>query len=443
MSLLSSTSTDAIRLLDNVDQPPGLIVEVVHEPAKLFERKVTLNKPTSHLFGSAMRQGRRLQFVTTMPLSNYLDLTRIDRAQKGMTVEELREHKNRPKIPSQQTAIRDYLGETGCVGEKFIFPSFMINFGSEWSEEKPQAKLTILATDTEALCWPAVFEPSGEKMPSTDGAHRTQTIKDMVDKGANDEGIRALLANGVGVTIVMEADNDDAHQDFADCGKAKAIADSIVSTFDKRHIVVAAARELVKINPFLAKFVDATSPSVNLSSNSTKVWSMSAVRGALTSGIPGFKDLTAADKKKALVDHPKQVSDFLCEVVDNVDLLGKLDRGEATPAAFRKQDRGGCVILRGVGFGMLMRIYCHAMAKGFDPLKVAKKLNKVDWFVLKPDAEPEPSDADKIHGWLTTAAQPHWLRMLAVNQGTGSYRVKGTVDNIEAAFGDLQPILGL
>jgi hypothetical protein len=438
-------SIDNLRLLDTVAIPEGLIVEVTNDSSEFMAQKATLNRSSTFWFGAAMKQGERLQFLTSMPVNDYLSVVKYtDRAKRGVTVEVLRKSSNRPKIESHQRDIKNYLTETACQGEKFIFPNFMVNYGSEWNEGMPKARLILLAADEETLSWPAIFvPPSGVKMPPTDGAHRTASLAEMIEHNGDPDGIRALLANGVGVTFVMEENRDDAHQDFADCGKSKPIAGSIVATWDKRNTIVTAARALVATNKFLGQFVDATSPSVNLSQNSAKVYSMSAVRGAIPSAIPGFENKSADEKVKALTGVVPQLSAYLDQAIAGIDILHQIAIGGAQPRDFRKGDRGGCVLLRGVGFFMLMRVFRHAVANGLDPLAAAAKLNPVDWFVLNPNAPPKPTAIDDVYDWLKAEAQPKWFKMLVVNHANGTFRIKGTAQNVEAAFGLLKTEVGL
>ena len=83
------TSVDEIRILDTVDKPEGLTVTVIHDPAEFFNRPVVLNKQSNYWFGSAMKQGNRLQFLTTMPMNDFLNIVAIDQAKRGANVEEL------------------------------------------------------------------------------------------------------------------------------------------------------------------------------------------------------------------------------------------------------------------------------------------------------------------------------------------------------------------
>ncbi len=437
----SARTVNDLRLLDNVDIPDALEIEITTDAAKFMTRKATMNKSNTILFGSAFRQGNRIQFTTSMTLRDYLALAEEKRAQKGQTVEQLRLVPNRPKIESHQKDIKKYLLETACAGEKFIFPNFMLNFGAGWSEEAPKGKLTLLVSDEETLVWPAIFEPpSNARLKVADGAHRTNSGRELLDELREQEQSDALLNNAVGVSIVMEASSDQAHQDFADCAKAKPISESVRGTFDVRDIVGRFARNLVLGNDFMKVNVDATSPSVNLSSNSTKIWSMSAVRGYILNAIPNYGNMSDDEKKLVMSDF-EPLSEYVDALVENIPLLRDIAAGVAKPGEMRKQ-RGGCVLMRGAGWGFLMHARAQAIAKGIAPELMAERLGEIDWFVLKEDAPPKPLDnPERTYDWLREAAQPAWLRMTVVNVERGSYRLKGARDNIYGAFTQLTPEL--
>lgn len=431
------TFADEIRILDSIDIPEGVIVTIVRDPAQFFNRPVVLNKQSNHWFGSAMKQGNRLQFVTTMPMNDYLNIVAIDQAARGSSVEELTRHSNRPNIPTQRVAIKNYLKETAFVGDKWIFPNFMLNFGVGWTEEMPKGELIILVTDNETLAWPAIFvPPTGARMPASDGAHRSGSLADFIK--SRPEGIDTLLANGVGCTFVFESSSDMQHQDFTDLAKSKPVTESVKATWDLRNIIVKAARSLVLGNAFLHKYVDATSPSVNLSSNSSLAWSMSAVRGSLINAfcarVEDFDKLTKADKTKLLEGAPTNIGAFFDHLVERVPIFQQLINGSATPAVFRKQ-LGGCVLMRGAGFGILMRAYRYATENQISLTDMADYLAKVDWFVLPFDyTEAVAATVTSPYDWLRDNAKPAWFKMVAVNAGSNSWRLKGTNENLDAAF---------
>jgi DNA-sulfur modification-associated len=431
------TSADAIRILDSVDTPEGLVITVISNPADFFNRPVVLNKQSNYWFGSAMKQGNRLQFLTTMPMNDYLSIVGIDQAPRGSSVKELTKHPNRPNVPNQRTAIKGYLKETAFVGDKWIFPNFMLNYGVGWTEESPKAELILLVTDNETLAWPAIFiPPTGARLPASDGAHRSGSLDDLVK--ARGEGIDVLLANGVGCTFVFEASSDMQHQDFTDLAKSKPVTESVKATWDLRNIVVKAARGLVLGNTFLHQYVDATSPSVNLSSNSTLIWSMSAVRGSLINAfcarIEDFDKLTQPEKTKLLADAPVSIGAFFDELVARVPIFQQLMNGSSTPAVFRKQ-LGGCVLMRGAGFGILMRAFRYATTNSISLADMADYLAKVDWFLLPFDwTDQLASTVTSPYDFLRDNAKPAWFKMVAVNAGSNTWRLKGTNENLDAAF---------
>jgi hypothetical protein len=431
------TNADAIRMLDSVETPEGLIITVVRDYASFFNRPAVLNKQSNAWFGSAMRQGNRLHFLTTMPIADYLSITNIDQAPRGSTVKELKDHQNRPNIPTQRTAIKTYLKETAFAGDKWIFPNFMLNFGVGWKEEMPKGELILLITDEETLSWAAIFiPPSGLKIPPSDGAHRSGSLEDLIRKGG--EGVDMLLSNGVGVTFVFESSSDVQHQDFTDLAKAKPVSESVKATWDFRNIVVRAARSLVLSNEFLSKYVDATSPSVNLSSNSVLIWSMSAVRGSLINAYCGriedFDKLDKPIKTKLMEEAPVEVGAFINELVTRIPVFKQLTDGSATPAVFRKQ-LGGCVLMRGAGFGILMRAYRYAKENGMSLADMADRLAQVDWFLLPFDWTPDLAQTvASPYEFLRDNAKPAWFKMVAINPGNNTWRLKGTNENLDAAF---------
>jgi len=432
------TSVKEIRLFDSIDVPDGLTVTVINDPAEFFNRPVVLNKQSNHWFGSAMKQGKRLQFLTTMPLNDYLNIVAIDQAKRGSSVELLTKHTNRPNVPNQRVAIKGYLKETAFIGDKWIFPNFMLNYGIGWTEEMLKAELIILVTDYETLAWPAIFiPPAGAKMPASDGAHRSGSVEDLVKAGG--EGVDTLLANGVGCTFVFEASSDMQHQDFTDLAKSKPVTESVKATWDLRNIVVKAARGLVLGNEFLHKYVDATSPSVNLSSNSVLIWSMSAVRGSLINAYCGriedFDKLPQAEKTKLMNAAPADIGAFINELVARVPIFQQLVSGGASgPAVFRKQ-LGGCVLMRGAGFGILMRAYRYAKTNGLSLVEMAEFLATVDWFLLPFDwTDSLAATVTSPYDFLQKNAKPYWFKMVAVNAGSNTWRLKGTNENLDAAF---------
>ena len=247
-----------------------------------------------------------------------------------------------------------------------------------------------------------------------------------------------LLSNGVGVTFVFESSADVQHQDFTDLAQAKPVSESVKATWNLRNIVVKATRALVLGNEFLSKYVDATSPSVNLSSNSALIWSMSAVRGSLINAycarIEDFDKLDKDEKSKLIESAPVEIGQFITELVARIPVFQQLKDGSATPAVFRKQ-LGGCVLMRGAGFGILMRAYRYAKENGIKLTDMADRLAAVDWFLLPFDwTQDLAATVSNPYDFLRDNAKPAWFKMVAINPGTNTWRLKGTNENLDAAF---------
>jgi len=408
---------DHIRLCDNIDVPDGIDVRVTDDPIELMRFEPQLNNATTQLFGTAYRQGGRLHFATAMPVRDYIMMTRVDQAPRGSTMDELNQAFNRPKEKAHGKAIEKYLGETACQGLPFIFPAFLVNYGVGWTEDMPKASLTIFCGAREAMVWPAIFEPpTGEKLPVTDGGHRTDAMATVLNMAAAGR----LPENGLSVIFVMEDDINAYHQDFSDCAKAKAIANSISSTWDRREASNRFGGDLVKINGYLARLVDASSNSVNLSSNSAKAWSMSAVHSAITGVYAGEQD-------------PKRLSGYIDALFTKVPILVDVANGGA-PAKHRNLvNRGGCVLLRGVGFAVLLQGYIHALRNGMALDDMADKMASLDWYALKPDAKP-PQNDELASAYVEHAAQYIWQNMLAMMANATTFRIKGTKDAATESF---------
>jgi hypothetical protein len=406
---------DQMRILDNVGVPPALTVRITNDPAEFMNLKVQLNSGQPPLFGTAYRQGQRLHFCTAMSVNDYVRLARVDQAVRGSGVDDARGHFNRPKEASHAKAIGAYLAETACVGQPFIFPSFLVNYGIGWTEDMPTAELIIFAGQRESLAWPAIFvPPASGRLPVTDGGHRTDELKQKI------EGASAgrLPENALSIVFIFESDIDAYHQDFADCAKAKAISKSMSGTWDRRDDLKRFGVDLVTTNAYLGKVIDATSNSVNLSSNAAKAWSMSALQSAVSAN--GVREPGVA-----------KLSKFFDACFEKVPILVALANG-GQPGQYRKQ-RGGCVLLRGVGLAVLTQAYLHATVTNAEPTDVAAKMSALDWFVLN-DGAPEKDDGEDAYAYIAKHGQPIWRGMVAMMAGAHTFRLKGTKEAAEVSF---------
>jgi hypothetical protein len=209
---------------------------------------------------------------------------------------------------------------TASTGDKFILPSFTFNYGVGLDDDAPDATIILFAsTEDGTNAWPGILlMPQGAKLDTTDGAHRRSQIVDILSNGKiSDDAKDALKRNAVDVKIVFESSRSDSHQNFADCGKAKSIPKSLVTTFDVRAL----SRELVKTSPFLAGYVDATASSVNLSSKSRMIWSMSAIRMFIAHIIDHHPDNGLTEDQKT-----EGAADFYAALVRHMPRLKALEK---------------------------------------------------------------------------------------------------------------------
>jgi DNA-sulfur modification-associated len=383
-------------------------------------------------FGTAFIQGTRLQFTTAMPFETLLDISKIDQSSRRDTVSEVIEHSNRPRDPGHSKQVRSYLLGTACVGEKFILPSFTLNYGVGLDDDAPRAELILYMPTEGSIAWAAgLYLPADARLDTTDGAHRRGELDGIMTSKITTEQKDALRRNAADVKIVFETNRTDSHQDFADCGKAKAIPRSLVTTFDVRDERNRRSRELVHATPFLAAYVDATATNVNLSGKSRMVWSMSAVRMFISHVADRHPDpeLTV-EAKTAGADK------FFAALAGHLPQLRALDqvRNERHPAVTTGQLRdlkGGDVALRGVAMAIFARAFLHCFEHNLEFNVMAARLANIEWHLLDRERSELPSGPE-FRAALLSAVRPIWAPLLVM--GEERYRVSSSSSDADAAW---------
>ncbi|WP_461328040.1 DNA sulfur modification protein DndB [Bradyrhizobium huanghuaihaiense] len=385
-------------------------------------------------FGTAFLQGSRLQFTTAMPVAKMIQVSKTDRSKKKDGIVGAMEHSNRPQEASHAKQVRDYLTTTACIGEKFILPAFTFNYGVGLDDESPDATLILFANANDgANAWPGILcLPPTAKLDTTDGAHRRSQIEAILnDPKVSQDYKDALKRNAVDVKVVFEASRSDSHQDFADCGKAKAIAKSLITTFDVRDRRNSRSRELVKNVPFLSFYVDATASNVNLSSKSRKIWSMSAVRMFVSHIVDHHSQGDASVEEKT-----RAAEEFFEALVRHLHQLRALDAArnmrdpDVTTGTLREK-HGGDVALRGIGMAIFARAYLHCIEEEVDFDVIAAKLAHVDWNLLDCEKDQLPQ-GDEFQHAVRQHAKPMWAHLLVV--GESKYRVSSSQSDADGAW---------
>jgi DNA-sulfur modification-associated len=416
-----STLPEAIRGI----QAPSIVtiksVSAMDDLIRTMGNLSIIGQSSNIFLGTAFIQGGRLQFSTAMPVATMLHVSTEDRSDKRSTVDDVQQHANRPKERPHANAIKKYLSETACIGEKFILPGFMFNLGVKHGIDEPMsATLYVFSPDNEAegaQTWPAILVlPQSIRLDTTDGAHRRGELYSLVNSNKVPQDQKDnLLANAVPVVIVFEDDPASSHQDFADCAKAKSIASSLVVTYDVREWRNMLSNEIVKATPFLLDNVDATASGVNLSKQSSKIWSMSAVRGCI-GHIVGDRIEGAARKRTA------NIPVFFGELVKAIPVLASLaDKASGITTGQARSARGGNVLLRAAGLFILARAYVTCEDSNLDIAEMAAALGEVNWNIFETD---DQTDIDK--------SNPLW-RSLLVIKDTG-YRLSSTKPDIDRAW---------
>jgi DGQHR domain-containing protein len=423
--------------LSDVTIPPNVHIEIASSMDALMTeigRRSMMGFAGEVFFGTAFLQGSRLQFTTAMPMAKMIQVSKTDRSKKKDGIVDAMEHSNRPQEPSHAKHVRDYLASTACIGEKFILPSFTFNYGVALDEESPDATLILFANASDgANAWPGILcLPPTAKLDTTDGAHRRGQIEAILNDAKVSQDFKdALKRNAVDVKIVFEASRSDSHQDFADCGKAKAIAKSLITTFDVRDRRNNRSRELVKNVSFLAFYVDATASNVNLSAKSRKVWSMSAVRMFVSHIVDHHQN-----EEASVEDKTRAAETFFEAIVRHLPQLRALDaarnvRDPEITTGMLREKRGGDVALRGIGMAIFARAYLHCIENEVDFDTVAAKLADIDWNILDCEKDELPQ-GDEYQRGVRQHAKPMWAHLL--NVGESKYRVSSSQGDADAAW---------
>ncbi len=442
--------TNVIPALVDINVPAHVKIQSVNDFESLMSevgRRSMMGYAGEVFFGTAFVQGSRLQFTTAMPIQKMVEVSKIDRSKKKDTVKEVTEHSNRPQESTHGKQVRAYLLNTACIGDKFILPAFTFNYGVGLDDDSPSATLMLFANQSEGTnAWPGILLlPQNAKLDTTDGAHRRSQVAEILESSrVTDEQKDALRRNAVDVKIVFEDSRSDSHQDFADCGKAKSIPKSLVTTFDVRDGRNQRSRDLVSHNPFLAAYVDATASNVNLSSKSRMIWSMSAVRMFVAHVVEHHPECELTEGQKT-----EGADDFFAKLVRHLPQLSALEKARKDPSwevttGSLRDVRGGDVALRGIGMAIFARAFLHCVTEGVDFEVMAEKLATIDWNLLDCEKSDLPAGGPTYSADVFKHARPIWAHLLVIAESR--YRISSSSVDADAAwekicdeiFGDLQ-----
>lgn len=173
-------------------------------------------------------QAERVYFSTGLPLASIIGLVKFDSAIKGNNAPE--QYTNRPVMAEHVKSISEYLVER----DKYILPGITLNV---------RESIRVYTTKHHAPVRLAIIiVPAHATYYVTDGQHRLKAIADAILKKPE------LHKDAVPVTIVVEQDIDQIHQDFADCAQTRAIPPALLTLYntsdDLSNLTVEISKEL-------------------------------------------------------------------------------------------------------------------------------------------------------------------------------------------------------
>jgi DGQHR domain-containing protein len=240
--------------------------------------------------GTLYRQGHRWCFQTALNLGALASMTsarRIKSSRNITSVDQVKESTNRSLDPKHAKGIARYVAGAVNNGNPYILPSLTLNF------DQPVDVFTIKGSSPTRAA--VMVMPIGMQMEITDGQHRIEGVNQAIAE------VQQIGMDAIGAMITFTSDIAQIHQDFADCGKTKPLAPSMLAVFDRRNPANGLALDLVASTPLFALTVDAARASI--SARSTAVWTTNQVRVMVKWALQGSQcsdDVFSANAMKML-----------------------------------------------------------------------------------------------------------------------------------------------
>ena len=202
-------------------------------------------------------QGNRQMVSGIMPCKTMVRVLDHNAADKGTTAAKALNATNRPFMKDHAFAFAKYLTKALEQNETFIIPPMTLN-------STGGLDIFVLAANGRTNSGYAVL-PDETKIHITDGQHRFNGIKQVVENTRGTPQGETIAETGVPFMMTIEADINQVHQDFADAGKTKALPPSLLAVYDTRQPANRAVIQICNEVPLLDGRVDSTSNSVGKS----------------------------------------------------------------------------------------------------------------------------------------------------------------------------------
>ena len=202
-------------------------------------------------------QGNRQMVSGIMPCKTMVRVLDHNAADKGSTAAKALNATNRPFMKEHAQAFERYITKALERDEPFIIPPMTLN-------STGGLDIFIPASDARTNSGYAVL-PDETKIRITDGQHRFNGIKQVIESTRGTSLCEIIAETGVPFMMTIEADIDQVHQDFADAGKTKALPPSLLAVYDTRQPANRVVIQICNRVPLLDGRVDSTSNSVGKS----------------------------------------------------------------------------------------------------------------------------------------------------------------------------------
>lgn len=387
----------------------------------------TMSSSCRFVPGVLFRQGHRVNFATTLPVSTVTSALYSNRATKNSGMEEVEQSTQRPLEPKHVRQLSEYILKN--ANKSFILPSLTLNTqnGVRLSVCLPgnggQSDLDNM--DVTALAYLRITDDL--ELSTTDGQHRTEALKTALVK-ADEETRQILKKSCIPVMLTFESDVSQIHQDFADCSKNKPIAPSQLAVYDGRHPANAIVKEIVARVPLFKHTLDSVGKSI--SEKSVRVWVVNNVRQFakyVFTGERGGSDDQFASKLTALLgdqgdegwnDFVNYCVAYLNGLTTRIEVLNwisSLERDQLVQIPARRKD-GDDLLMTGSGLSILGAVG-HAIWQN-----VARENLPIDPWL------------DRIAAFSWKKNNPAWKRCgLVIASGSKQSRVQTTALAIKEA----------
>ncbi len=270
-----------------------------HEIAKQHAADDATSTMSMPLMAVMYKQAGRPYFSTALPIGALTRMVRFESAPKGTTEPE--KYTNRPVMTDHVQTIAKYLEERLEDGDKYILPGITLNV---------RERLRVHTfTTTSALRGAILIVPSNAIFHVTDGQHRIRALQAAL-------GSRPELANdSVSVTIVVEPEVAQVHQDFADCAQGRPIPPSLLTLYDAQDVLSGLTIRVADAVPFFRGRLEKVGKTVSKRSN--YLYTLNHVRMSIGAALTG----DASSSTPAL---RAQVNAVLPTDSENQEWFGKL-----------------------------------------------------------------------------------------------------------------------